>query len=125
MTHDIESLKESLRELSFRFGAPMTDTGVNWYAWRQCDNANSCSFNDKPPSLLLTPWAIDLNGNQMHSVEFSLTGDVGSGTWCNIKAYSVPLRMALNSLSRIERILAAGWNATVDAQANEPSSISY
>lgn len=125
MSHDLESLKESLRELGFRFGAPMTGTGVNWYAWRRCDGARNCTFNDVPPSLMLTPWAIDLNGNQMHSVEFSLTGDAGSDTWCNFKAYSVPIDAALDSLPRIERILAAGWNATVDAQANETSSISY
>ncbi len=105
-------LKKTLAANGFYFGFDgLRDTGVDWYAWRRLPKAADCACNDKPPSLLVYPHHLHIDGQDWYSTEFVITGEIESGLWVTSKIYSVKMDEAITRLPKIEATLTKVWNA--------------
>lgn len=123
----LNEFHETLDAQGYRFGANhLVDSGVDWYAWKTADGAENCDANDKPPSICIHPYQINVHGNELTSCEISIVADAGQDTWCNFKIYSVPLDRAINERKTLERLLVSAWNsAKFASQVMEPRRLGY
>lgn len=107
-------LKESLIAAGWTISIQPRKTGCDWYAWaRKREGIPDCACNDKPPSFVVTPYAIDVNG-PWHSVEFSVCGELPNGRWVELKVYSVPMDEAMEAIDPARKALFAAWTAAVE-----------
>jgi hypothetical protein len=106
----VAELKEALKAAGWHVDLAVWRDGVPWYAWRRLDGATDCTSNEKPPSLILQPYEIEMNGTRYYSVEFDVCGEAG-GRWLKLKAYSVPIAEALQAIPQCTALLRAAWNA--------------
>ncbi len=110
-----DQLKASLTELGFKFG-PGNLTGVNWYAWRELPEgaALQCVNNEKPPSLIIEPWALTGQHEHVYSANINISGAYKIGdlqVWVRHSAYSLALDDVLPLLDRVQALLINCWNA--------------
>lgn len=106
---NLQDLKAWLEGQGFKTSRQsMSSTGVDWYAWRKTEAEPHCATNDKPPQIVITPYAFYQAPNTWESVEVDLTADSGHG-WFRLKAYSIKLDELPDNLADIESRLIAAW----------------
>lgn len=110
-----DQFKQALKEQGFTVGpSPRPDRGCDWYAHRKIDG-EQCEHNHRPPSLLIWPFALTIDGQVWHSTEFEVTGQINDADWITSRVYGVPMHQAIERLPRIERTLTCAWNAAKKA----------
>lgn len=110
MSSEIERLRLALKSNGWHFGHPMTETGVSWYAWKRLAGAVDCACNDKPPSLILTPYEMHLSASVVSSVEFEVTGELPNSRWAKFQVYSIRVPEVLQAIPECADILTTAWN---------------
>jgi hypothetical protein len=116
MTTDIETLRADLAAAGWKFGKPIKQTDVDWYAYQRLNDAVDCRCNDKPPSICLTPYAIKIGDRVFGSIELEVVGESASARWLNLQVYSIPVKDAMKAIPECTEILRAAWNAAAAYQ---------
>lgn len=111
----MDEFREKLSALGWRI-APQHRQPLNrcdWYAWNADREGITpdCVCNKKPPSLIVYPSEIDLGGNLHASVEVEICGEVSSGEWLKLRAYSIKLEEFFDRFKTIRARLVAAWKA--------------
>lgn len=106
-----DQLKAALTEQGFTIGSEqLRNRGIRWYAYRRMNAAPDCTSNDKPPSLIVWPFHLAIDGRDWYSTEFEITGQINGTDWITSRIYSVPMDECLDTLPRAERVLTSVWN---------------
>lgn len=105
-------------------------TDVDWYACKRLPStASACNCNGRPPSLCLHPWLTVWGADRAKystslEVELCATGtpdnpldEFFNQDWVNLKYYSIKLEDIPNKLQKIEKALAAAWEAVWSEEA--------
>ena len=121
MSDVTDKLRDELIASGWRTERAAKDTGVGWYAWKRLEGAVDCRCNDKPPSLVLTPYALTVNGKTWYSSELDVTGEVPSGRWVKLTAYSIPLDEVMGAIPECASMLRNAWNAAAQGVATSAS----
>lgn len=87
---------------------------MDWSAYHRREGAHDCTTNERPPAIVIIPYALDHPSGIHTAVEFEVVGELPSGCWVNLKAYSVPVDDVMTSLQGVAGILRAAWNAACD-----------
>jgi hypothetical protein len=97
----------------------MRNDPPGWYAWisQRWTGMPICHCNDKPPSLHLRPWQVEMHGDVWRSVEFEMCGETAEGLWVKIHAYSVQMDEAFERLPIITATLRRAWIAAATTTA--------
>lgn len=111
MSDVTDELRAELTALDWRIEGKSKDTGVGWYAWKRLEGAADCVCNDKPPSLIITPYEVAVHGKTWRSAEFEVTGEVANGRWLKLKAYSVQIDEVIDAIPECSLLLRSAWNA--------------
>ena len=108
----LHTLRTKLETLGFTTGQnhqSMPENECRWYAWRPLAGGRDCECNEKPPSLIVTPYLYTIRDRQYTSTEVAVTGQ--RGEWFHIKAYSVNPEALPEALPQIEAAIGRAWNA--------------
>lgn len=115
-----EQLKAKLQEAGWSIVKDAASTrGVDWYAWIKQDGIPNCCTNEKPPIIVIYPWNLEVGGRQWDSVQFEIVGDAGNDSWYSLKAYSVPMDEAIETIPKASKILRAAWIAACEVARSE------
>lgn len=90
----------------------------NWYAWSadRADFQPDCASNEKPPSFVVKPSLLHIDGRTSKSVEVEVCGEAPGGTWLKLQAYSIDVAEFFERIPLIRAQLAAAWNAAASMQ---------
>lgn len=118
----LPEFERALREAGWRIQAAPTQlergSQCNWYAWSD-DRAEfqpDCASNEKPPSFVVNPFSMCLDGRVIESVEVEVCGEAPGGTWLKLQAYSIDVAEFFERIPLIRAQLAAAWNAAASMQ---------
>lgn len=89
---------------------PSQENRIKWYAYRRLLGATDCICNDKPPSIVITPYEFDLQGKLMQSADFEVTGETAFG-WVKFAVYGISFDDVLIRADEKEIALRAAWEA--------------
>lgn len=117
---DQKDLKKTLKDLGWRIENNSLADRLNeatWYAWlpnRTNLGWSNCECNNKPPTLVIKPYQINLSYPNKDiyskSVEFTLTGEV-KGNWHTLTIYGVPFDQAVEKIPFAIKQLGNAWTA--------------
>lgn len=112
MSKETLKLRVYLEQAGWTIGAPTrNDTGANWIAYKDLEGATDCAHNERPPSVVITPWLIPFDGRLHGSIEIDVVGKTRIGRWLKLLAYSIPMEDAQAALPDCLAVLLAAWNA--------------
>lgn len=109
-----DELKEALTVIGFRHARKPIFNEVyntcNWYAYRKISQTFvNCECNDKPPSLIIEPSYMTVNGRAHDTCEVIITGE-RDNVWFQLKAYGIKASELIERLPKVEAALVAAWN---------------
>lgn len=114
---EIEKLRADLALAGWRIERNPLNGPVNrvdWYAWhpKRPGDWPNCQSNDKPPSLCIYPYAINLPQQEKTSanVEVEVCGEL-AGRWYKLRSYSITAGESMEALPSITASLGAAWKA--------------
>lgn len=112
---ELKALSISLEQAGWRIAkTPIRDAMdlCDWYAWqpKRPSDWPDCGCNNKPPSLTVQPSFFEIDGRTHSSAEFRLCGEK-SGSWFDLKLYSVALDEVVKTIPRATQTLGAAWKA--------------
>lgn len=117
---NLNILKSQLENAGFRIG-PSHKENSPWMAYRRSNiQARPCECNSDKPGIQLTvtPYEMDLNGQEWQSSEVNVTGEFG-GKWYSLTCYSMKPEEISQNLPEVENTLVAAWNGLDQNQIGE------
>lgn len=114
----VERLKADLSAAGWRIykdemGGRRGD-GCAWYAGKRPEGAKDCASNNKAPSVVVYPWALEFSCRTHYSTEVELCGAVTHEQWVKYVEYAIPMAECMSRLPHaVERLIKA-WNAVAE-----------
>lgn len=116
-----KELYAALEQAGWSFASAIEKTGVSWYAHRRLIGGKNCWCNDKPPSICIKPWSIDITNQfqpkMWEAVEISVSGQTHKGDWVDFKVYGVKFDDVMGSIEQHTNTLRTAWNSVVGEQS--------
>jgi len=110
-----KQFKSWLKRTGWKFGGDPYDSGNSrWYAYKSFPDWSDCRCNDKPPSVTIKYYELQMKENLYRTCVIGFAAEGIEGHWVSFKYYCVSPEECKKSLDEFVTRLRWAWESVLD-----------